>query len=102
MTMDARRALGITAANEHHPAIFAEWLLRQPEVLDGLQPRVAPIWRWRIARSATRFLFGRGGLSRETFGKWRRALSVDRNERPCCRARALLQPEIRLAAAGLQ
>lgn len=135
MTMDPRHALGITAANEHYTAIFAEWLLRHPEVFDGVEPRLAlmwrwhaaeesehrstafdlyhalrgnlrwrrrwmwivtlyfsadlirqtasnlrrdgELWRWRTARSAGRFLFGKGGLFRETFGKWRRYFSAD-------------------------
>ncbi|MCM5572229.1 metal-dependent hydrolase [Burkholderiaceae bacterium FT117] len=135
MTMDPRHALGITAANEHYTAIFAEWLLRHPEVFDGVEPRFAlmwrwhaaeesehrcmafdlyqalggnlrwrrrwmwivtvyfsadlirqtasnlrrdgELWRWRTVRSAARFMFGKGGLFRETFGQWRRYFRAD-------------------------
>jgi predicted metal-dependent hydrolase len=135
MTMDPRHALGATAANEHYTAIFAEWLLRHPEVFDGVEPRLALMWRWhaaeesehrctafdlyqalggnlrwrrrwmgivtlyfsmdlirqtaanlrrdrelwrlQTARSAARFMLGKRGLFRETFGKWRRYFAAD-------------------------
>ena len=32
--------MAATAATEHFTAIFADWLLRHPEVLDGAEPRL--------------------------------------------------------------
>ena len=52
MTMDPRHALGITAANEHFTAIFAEWLLQHPEIFDGVEPRLATMWRWHAAEES--------------------------------------------------
>ena len=40
---DVRHALGITAANEHFTALFAEWLLSRPALLDGADPRLKTI-----------------------------------------------------------
>ena len=49
---DARHALGITAANEHFTALFAEWLLGHPEVLAGSEPRLQALWLWHSAEEA--------------------------------------------------
>ncbi len=39
--------------------------------------RDGTLWRWRTWASAARFLFGRQGLVRETFGPWRDYLRAD-------------------------
>lgn len=49
---DVRHHLGITAANEHFTAIFAEWLLAHPEFLDGAEPRLKTMWLWHSAEEA--------------------------------------------------
>jgi len=49
---DARHWLGITAANEHFTAIFAEWLLENSELLDGAEPRLKTMWLWHSAEEA--------------------------------------------------
>ena len=49
---DPRHALGITAANEHFTALFAEWLLGHPEVLAHSEPRLQALWLWHSAEEA--------------------------------------------------
>jgi predicted metal-dependent hydrolase len=49
---DVRHALGITAANEHFTALFAEWLLSRPSLLDGAEPRLKTLWMWHGAEEA--------------------------------------------------
>lgn len=49
---DPRHALAITAANEHFTALFAEWLLSHPEVLDGCEPRLKALWLWHSAEES--------------------------------------------------
>jgi predicted metal-dependent hydrolase len=49
---EARRVrawLGVTAATEHLTAVFAEWLLTHPQVLDGAEPRLRDLWLWHSA-----------------------------------------------------
>ena len=46
---DPRHALAVTAATEHFTAMFAEWLLAHPEVLDGAEPRLRTMWLWHSA-----------------------------------------------------
>jgi len=46
---DPRHAIAITAATEHFTAMFAEWLLTNPEVLDGAEPRLKTMWLWHSA-----------------------------------------------------
>lgn len=50
--LDPRHALGITAANEHLTAIFADWLLKNPEVLGRDETRLATLWLWHSAEEA--------------------------------------------------
>jgi len=45
----ARAWLGVTAATEHLTAVFAEWLLMHPQVLDGAEPRLRDLWLWHAA-----------------------------------------------------
>jgi uncharacterized protein len=49
---DPRHPLGVTAANEHFTALFAEWLLARPQLLDGCQPRLKAMWLWHSAEEA--------------------------------------------------
>ena len=49
---DVRHALAITAATEHFTAMFADWLLAHPEVLDGAEPRLRAMWLWHSAEEA--------------------------------------------------
>ena len=47
-----RHALALTAANEHFTAIFAEWLLRNPELLEPCEPRLKTMWLWHCAEES--------------------------------------------------
>lgn len=44
-----RHELAITAAYEHFTALFAEWLLMHPAVLEGCEPRLKTLWLWHSA-----------------------------------------------------
>jgi len=50
--LDPRHALGITAANEHFTSIFADWLLKNPDVLGNDDPRLATLWLWHSAEES--------------------------------------------------
>ncbi|AOW13118.1 metal-dependent hydrolase [Hydrogenophaga crassostreae] len=50
--VDPRHPLGVTAANEHFTALFAEWLLARPELLSGCEPRLKAMWLWHSAEEA--------------------------------------------------
>jgi len=50
--LDPRHPLAITAANEHFTAIFADWLLKHPEVLGSTDRRLATLWLWHSAEEA--------------------------------------------------
>ena len=49
---DPRHALAITAATEHFTAMFADWLLAHPQVLDGAEPRLNAMWLWHSAEES--------------------------------------------------
>lgn len=49
---DPRHGLAITAANEHFTALFAEWLLSHPQLLDGSEARLKTLWLWHSAEEA--------------------------------------------------
>ena len=49
---DLRHSLAITAANEHFTALFAEWLLSHPQLLDGCESRLKALWLWHSAEEA--------------------------------------------------
>lgn len=49
---DPRHGLAITAANEHFTALFAEWMLAHPQLLDGSEPRLKALWLWHSAEEA--------------------------------------------------
>ena len=50
--IDPRHSLGVTAANEHFTALFAEWLLARPELLERCEPRLKAMWLWHSAEEA--------------------------------------------------
>lgn len=49
---DPRHALAITAATEHFTAMFADWLLAHPQVLDGAEARLKTMWFWHSAEES--------------------------------------------------
>jgi predicted metal-dependent hydrolase len=49
---DLRLHLAVTAATEHFTAIFADWLLRHPEALEGAEPRLRTLWLWHSAEES--------------------------------------------------
>ncbi len=44
--------VGATAATEHLTAIFAEWMFRHPEALQGAEPRLQTLWMWHASEEA--------------------------------------------------
>lgn len=49
---DARVWLAVTAATEHFTAVLAEYLLTQPEPLQGAEPRLRDLWLWHSAEES--------------------------------------------------
>jgi uncharacterized protein len=49
---DLRNKVAATAATEHFTAIFADWLLRHPEALEGAEPRLQTLWQWHSAEES--------------------------------------------------
>jgi uncharacterized protein len=49
---DVRVHVGATAATEHLTAIFADWMLRHPEALEGTDPRLQTLWLWHSAEES--------------------------------------------------
>ena len=41
-----------TAATEHLTAIFADWMLRHPEALQGSEPRLQTLWMWHASEES--------------------------------------------------
>jgi predicted metal-dependent hydrolase len=50
--VQARHWLAVTAANEHFTAIFAEWMLKNSELLDGAEARLKTMWLWHSAEES--------------------------------------------------
>ncbi|MBN9371271.1 metal-dependent hydrolase [Hydrogenophaga sp. YM1] len=78
---DPRHPLGVTAAYEHFTALFAEWLLAHPQVLDGSEPRLQTLWLWHSAEEAehksTAFdLYQALGGDHAWRAKWMRRVTV--------------------------
>lgn len=78
---DPRHGLAITAANEHFTALFAEWMLAHPQLLDGSEPRLKALWLWHSAEEAehknTAFdLYQALGGSHEWRVKWMRRVTL--------------------------
>ncbi len=49
---DVRVHLAATAATEHFTAVFADWMLRHPEALEGAEPRLRTLWLWHAAEES--------------------------------------------------
>ena len=49
---DPRHPLAVTAAYEHFTAIFAEWMLRHPEMVASDDPRLTALWLWHCAEES--------------------------------------------------
>ena len=49
---DVRIHVAATAATEHFTAIFADWMLRHPEALEGTEPRLQTLWLWHSAEES--------------------------------------------------
>lgn len=78
---DPRHWLAITAANEHFTAIFAEWMLRNHDLLDGSEPRLKTLWLWHASEESehksTAFdLYQALGGNYEWRIKWFRRITV--------------------------
>ena len=50
--MGLRNHLAATAATEHFTAVFADWVLRHPECLEGAEPRLQTLWLWHSAEES--------------------------------------------------
>ena len=50
--MNVRMHLAATSATEHFTAIFADWMLRHPEALEGAEPRLKTLWLWHSAEES--------------------------------------------------
>jgi uncharacterized protein len=49
---DPRIHVAATAATEHLTALFADWMLRHPEALEGAEPRLRTLWLWHSAEES--------------------------------------------------
>jgi uncharacterized protein len=77
---DVRHWLGITAANEHFTAIFADFMLHNADLLGDQDPRLATLWLWHSAEESehktTAFdLYQALGGSHEWRIKWMRRVT---------------------------
>nr|WP_295769017.1 metal-dependent hydrolase [Rhodoferax sp.] len=50
--LDVRIHVAATAATEHLTAMFAEWMFRHPDALQGAEPRLQTLWMWHAAEEA--------------------------------------------------
>ena len=50
--LDVRIHVAATAATEHLTAIFADWMFRHPEALQGAEPRLQTLWLWHASEEA--------------------------------------------------
>jgi predicted metal-dependent hydrolase len=50
--VDVRHWLAITAANEHFTAIFADWMLKNPDLLGDQDERLKTLWLWHSAEES--------------------------------------------------
>jgi len=50
--MDTRIHVAATAATEHFTALFADWILRHPEALEGAEERLQTMWLWHSAEES--------------------------------------------------
>jgi hypothetical protein len=47
-----RHWLAITAATEHFTAVFADWMLSNPDLFEGTEPRLKTMWLWHSAEES--------------------------------------------------
>ncbi len=47
-----RHWLAVTAATEHFTAVFAEWMLSNPDLFDGSEARLKTLWLWHSAEES--------------------------------------------------
>jgi predicted metal-dependent hydrolase len=78
---DVRHSLGVTAANEHFTAIFADFMLHNADLLGDQDPRLATLWLWHSAEESehkcTAFdLYQALGGSHEWRLKWMKRVTV--------------------------
>jgi predicted metal-dependent hydrolase len=78
---DPRHWLGITAANEHFTAIFADFLLHNPDLLGEQDARLRTLWLWHSAEESehksTAFdLYQAMGGSHEWRIRWMRRVTT--------------------------
>jgi predicted metal-dependent hydrolase len=50
--LDPRMHVAGTAATEHFTALFADWMLRHPEALEGAEERLQTLWLWHSAEES--------------------------------------------------
>ena len=50
--MDVRIHVAATAATEHLTAMFADWMFRHPEALQGTEPRLQTLWMWHASEES--------------------------------------------------
>ena len=50
--MDPRIHVAATAATEHFTSLFADWMLRHPEALEGAEERLQTMWLWHSAEES--------------------------------------------------
>lgn len=50
--LDPRLHVAGTAATEHFTALFADWMLRHPEALEGAEERLQTLWLWHSAEES--------------------------------------------------
>ncbi len=50
--LDVRLHVTATAATEHLTAVFAHWIFKHPEALEGAEPRLQTLWMWHAAEEA--------------------------------------------------
>lgn len=79
--MNVRHWLGITAANEHFTAIFADWMLKNPDLLGDQDERLKTLWLWHSAeesehRSTAFDLYQALGGSHEWRITWMRRITT--------------------------
>jgi predicted metal-dependent hydrolase len=77
---DARHWLGVTAANEHFTAIFADFLLHNADLLGDQDERLATLWLWHSAEESEHKtiafdLYQALGGSHEWRVKWMRTVT---------------------------
>ena len=78
---DVRHWLGITAANEHFTAIFADFMLHNADLLGEQDERLKTLWLWHSAeepehKSPAFDLYQALGGSREWRVRWMRTVTV--------------------------